>query len=74
MPTGIVKRVPNVDKYGFVLVGEGPGAEEVFFHRTDVADDGFEKLQDGQRVTFEVIPDTRHPRKRRAVKVQPVGE
>ena len=72
MATGVVKRVPRARNYGFIVVGEEPTTEEVFFHRTGVAGDAFDQLGDGQRVSFEVIRDERDTTKRRAVEVTPV--
>ena len=72
MSTGTVKRVPHVTNYGFV-VGDEP-AEEIFFHRTAVADDGFDRLRSGQRVAFEVVRDPRNVNKRQAVGVTPVDQ
>ena len=70
--TGIVKRVPNVRNYGFVVTGDD-GPEEIFFHRTDVAVGEIEQLTDGLAVEFEVIHDQLHMRKRRATRVTPIG-
>ncbi len=70
MATGTVKRIPNVRNYGFVLP-EGTTGEEVFFHRSAVADDGFDQLRHGQRVRFELAPDPRNATKRQAVDVTP---
>jgi cold shock CspA family protein len=69
---GVVKRVPNVKNYGFVLVGEEDGPVEIFFHRTGVAGDRFDELQPGQRVSFELVRDPRDTTKQRAVEVTPV--
>lgn len=70
MAIGIVKRLPNVQNYGFVIP-EGTTGEEIFFHRTAVADDGFDELRQGQRVRFEIVPDPRNATKQQAVKVEP---
>lgn len=72
MATGTVKRIPNVQNYAFVMPEGAPG-EEVFFHRTAVADDGFDEIRQGQRVTFEIVQDPRNAGKRQAVKVAPAG-
>ena len=72
MATGIVKRVPNVKNYGFIVVGEEPTREEIFFHRTNVENDAFDQLTNGQQVSFEVVRDERDSTKRRAVAVAPV--
>ena len=72
MSTGTVKRIPNVKNYAFVVVEDGP-TEEVFFHRSVVADDRFDDLQQGQRVTFQIVPDPRNAGKRQAVDVRPIA-
>ena len=71
MATGTVKRLPNVKNYAFVQADDTPG-EEIFFHRTVVADDGFDELRQGQRVTFDLVNDPRNAGKRQAVAVTPV--
>ena len=73
LSTGTVKRIPNVRNYGFVVVEGDPG-EEVFFHRTAVADDGFDRLRHGQRVAFAIVPDPRNVNKRHAVGVTPIDQ
>ena len=72
MSTGTVKKIPNVTKYAFVVVEDGP-TEEIFFHRSVVADDRFDELKQGQRVTFEIVHDPRNAGKRQAVAVTPVS-
>ena len=70
MATGTVKRIPNVKNYAFV-VPEGTAGEEIFFHRSNVAGDRFDEIRQGQRVTFEVVQDTRNAGKRIAINVAP---
>lgn len=70
MPTGTVKRVPNVKNYAFVV--EDGATEEIFFHRTAVVDDRFDELRHGQRVRFEIGSDPRNATKRQATSVTPV--
>ena len=70
MPTGTVKRIPNVKNYAFVV--EDGATEEVFFHRTAVVDGLFDELRHGQRVQFEIGPDPRNATKRQATGVRPV--
>ncbi|GIW04235.1 MAG: hypothetical protein KatS3mg059_0855 [Thermomicrobiales bacterium] len=72
MPTGTVKRVPNVKNYGFIVAGGEATPEEIFFHRSSVAGDQFDALQPGDRVSFELAPDPQHRGKRRAINVRPV--
>lgn len=71
MAIGIVKRVPRVQNYAFIVVGDETPPEEVFFHRSGVVDDGFDRLQHGQRVTFDLVQDPQDPHKRMAVNVAP---
>ncbi len=54
MVTGTVKWF-NPDKgYGFISV---EGGKDVFVHYSAIQQDGFRSLQEGQQVTFEVVPD-----------------
>jgi CspA family cold shock protein len=71
LATGTVKRIPNVKNYAFV-VPEGTPGEEIFFHRSNVAGDRFDEIRQGQRVTFEIVQDTRNAGKRIAINVAPV--
>lgn len=71
MAIGIVKRVPNVKNYGFLVIEEDAAPAEVFFHRTSVIDNGFDDLTPGQKVNFEIQTDPRDRTKRRAVQVTP---
>ncbi|MDP9356812.1 MAG: cold shock domain-containing protein [Chloroflexota bacterium] len=74
MATGTVKTVPNVKNYAFIIRDGETVVEnrEIFFHRTSVADDGFDSLRDGQRVNYEEERDPRDSSRRRAVRVTPV--
>ena len=69
-----MNRVPNVKNYGFIVIGEEPMREEIFFHRTGVTGDAFDRLSNGQRVSFEIVRDERDTTKRRAVAVAPVEQ
>lgn len=55
--------------YGFI---RRSGGDEVFFHATGVADQGFDALNQGDEVEFRVEPDERG-RGDRAVDVRPVS-
>ncbi len=72
MAIGIVKRLPNVKNYGFLVIEEESAPAEIFFHRTSVEDDGFDTLAAGQKVNFEIQRDPRDTTKRRAIHVTPV--
>ena len=61
--------------FGFIAADGAAAAQDLFFHRSAVADDGFERLREGQRVSFDQGADPRDPTRQRAVRVAPiVGE
>ena len=59
--------------FGFVAPDGGDGQQDVFFHHSAVADGGFERLQEGQRVSFDQEVDPRDPSRQRAARVTPVA-
>lgn len=69
MNNGTVKWF-NDDK-GFGFVANDETAEEVFVHFSAIQVDGFKKLSEGQKVTYETEPDPKDSRKMRAVNVRP---
>ena len=74
MATGTIRSLRDRG-FGFIAPDSQDGrGEELFFHHSAVADRGFEMLQVGQRVTFDVTPDPRDPSRRRAVNVTPDDE
>jgi CspA family cold shock protein len=60
--------------FGFIAPDGNGEQRELFFHHSAVADRGFEMLQVGQRVRFEVTPDPRDPSRQRAINVVPEDE
>lgn len=56
METGTVKFFNAEKGYGFISVD---GGKDVFVHFTGIAADGYKSLQDGQRVTFEIVTEDR---------------
>ncbi len=54
--------------FGFI---KGDDGLELFVHYTEITRDGFQTLEPGQRVSYEVTDKDRGPR---AVEVQVVGE
>ena len=70
MPTGTIKTLRDRG-FGFIEPDGGDGRNDLFFHHTAVANRGFEMLQVGQRVSFEVAPDPRDPSRQRAINVVP---
>ena len=60
--------------FGFIARDKGgPRTEALFFHRSAVGGNGFDRLREGQRVRFDVEPDPRDPARPRAVNVEPTG-
>lgn len=60
--------------FGFIMPDGGAANGDLFFHRSAVADNGFERLVEGQRVSFDEEPDPRDASRRRAVNVLTVGD
>lgn len=52
MSNGTVKWFNNVKGFGFITPDEG--GEDLFAHYSAIEMDGFKKLKEGQRVSFEV--------------------
>jgi cold shock protein len=50
--TGTVKWFNNTKGYGFISRDNG---EDVFVHHTAIVGDGFRSLNEGERVSFEVV-------------------
>jgi len=66
MPTGTVKWFDAKKGYGFIAPDDG--GKDVFVHITAVTRAGLESLKQGQRVSFETVPD------RRGVKAEELTE
>jgi CspA family cold shock protein len=73
MATGTIRTLRDRG-FGFIAPDDGDGRNELFFHHSSVANRGFELLQVGQRVTFDVAPDPRDPGRQRAINVVPEGD
>ncbi|MER3437715.1 MAG: cold-shock protein [Chloroflexota bacterium] len=71
MATGIIARLHSDRGFGFIASDDTAESGDLFFHHTAVADQGFDQLAEGQRVTFQAGPDPRDPRRRRANDVRP---
>ena len=66
MATGTVKWF-NADKgYGFITVDNG---DEVFAHFSEIQSDGFKTLEEGQKVSFEIVEGNRGPQAANIVKL-----
>ena len=56
---GQIARLKRDRGFGFITANEG---NDIFFHRSTVADDGFDQLREGQAVVFEAEDSPRGPR------------
>ena len=52
--TGTVKWFDSKKGYGFI---ELEGNDDVFVHFSDILDDGYKSLKDGEKVEFEINKD-----------------
>jgi cold shock CspA family protein len=66
--SGVVRRLMREDGYGFL---EGASGRELYFHRNSVEDDGFDRLEPGDRVTYREEEADDGPQ---ASDVRPFGE
>lgn len=67
MAQGTVKWFNDSKGYGFITSDEG---QDVFVHHTDIQADGYRTLQEGAKVSFEIVAGQKGPR---AAKVQPIA-
>ena len=59
----------NAEKgYGFIANEEG--GDDVFVHFSAIVMEGYRRLKEGQKVSFETEPDPKNSEKLRAVNVQ----
>ena len=68
--TGKVKWFNAEKGYGFISGDEG--GDDVFVHFSAIVADGYKKLIEGQKVTFDTEPDPKNSSKLRAVNVQKI--
>ena len=73
LATGTVASIRDKG-FGFIAPDGASGRGDLFFHRSAMADDGFERLIVGQRVSFDEEPDPRDSSRRRAVNVRRLNE
>jgi cold shock protein len=52
--------------YGFIEVEEG---KDVFVHYSEIQDEGFKTLEEGQEVEFEIVEGNRGPQAANVVKL-----
>lgn len=70
MAQGKVKKIMTEKGFGFI---EGPHGKDIFFHSSSVADAGFDGLQQGQTVDFEMEQESRQGKGPRAKTVRPLS-
>ena len=58
MINGVVKWFNSSKGYGFIEQEDGP---DVFVHHSGINSDGFRSLNDGDRVTFEIVQGPKGP-------------
>ncbi|MGL5712031.1 MAG: cold-shock protein [Paraclostridium sp.] len=59
MNNGIVKWFNNDKGFGFITVDGG--GDDVFAHFSAIQTDGFKSLEEGQRVSFNIVEGARGP-------------
>ena len=68
MSQGTVKWFNAEKGYGFIASEEG--GDDIFVHFSAIVAEGYRKLKEGQKVSFETEADPKNPDKLRAVNVQ----
>lgn len=68
MASGKIKTLMKDRGFGFIQV-EG-SSEDLFFHSSSLPAGGYDNLETGQTVEFDVEPDPRNPRRSRAANVR----
>ena len=58
MVEGTVKWFNDAKGFGFI---EQDGGQDVFFHHTAIQAEGFKSLDEGARVTFDVVDGAKGP-------------
>jgi CspA family cold shock protein len=67
MPTGVVKWFNEAKGFGFISPDDG--SRDVFVHFSAIQTQGLRKLDEGQKVSFEVVDGNKGPN---AQNVQPM--
>ncbi len=66
MTKGTVKWFNESKGFGFITREDGG---DVFVHYSDIQDDGFKTLNEGQSVSFEVVDGPKGPKAANVVKI-----
>jgi len=65
--TGIVKWFDSKKGYGFIEV---EGSDDIFVHFSEIKEEGYKSLKDGQKVEFEIQKDDQGERAKSVTKVE----
>ena len=65
--TGTVKWFDSKKGYGFI---ELEGSDDIFVHFSDIIEEGYKSLKDGQKVNFEVEKDDNGEKAKNVTKVE----
>ena len=65
MPTGVVKWFNEAKGYGFISPDDG--SRDVFVHFSAIQSNGFKKLEEGQKVQFEVVDGAKGPNAQKVI-------
>jgi CspA family cold shock protein len=57
VPTGTVKWFNATKGYGFIQPDGGGGGKDVFVHISAVEKGGLSDLREGDKVTFDIVPN-----------------
>ena len=68
MAQGTVKWFNAEKGYGFIAGDDG--GEDVFVHFSAIMMEGYRRLKEGQKVSYETEADPKNPEKLRAINVQ----
>ena len=63
---GRVKWFNRQKGYGFIEMDDG---QDVFVHYSEIQDEGFKTLEEGQKVEFDVVEGNRGPQATNVVKL-----
>jgi cold shock CspA family protein len=72
MPSGEIRGLKTEQGFGFIR--EDGETEDIFFHATSLAEGTFDRLSEGQAVSFDRKSHGRATGKTRAVNVRPLTE
>jgi CspA family cold shock protein len=64
---GTIKWFNNSKGYGFIGVENGP---DVFIHYSGIVGDGYRTLQEGDRVSFELVEGPKGPQAVNVAKIE----